>query len=242
MKRFIAIFFAMLFLVYLLFSAINFSHKPAGVICERIDLRIYDSLNYGLITEEFILKLLEKKGLNPIGENLENINIDNIEKVLISHQLIAGAECYRTIGHTLKIRIESRTPILRVKSQDGSDYYLGSRGEFIDHSLGVIHIPVATGNIDREFAKRELLALMEVVNKDPFWKAQTQQIHVSQNKEIELYPRVGGHLLLLGLAEDVQNKLDRLYNFYHKGLSEIGWNKYSSISVAYKNQIICKKQ
>ena len=142
----------------------------------------------------------------------------------------------------MKIQIDSRIPILRIKSQDGSDYYLGSRGEIIDHSSGVAPVPVGTGNISKAFAKNELLELMEIINNDPFWKAQIQQIHVSNNQELQLVPRVGGHLLVLGPAENVRNKLDRLYNFYYKGLNEIGWNKYKSISVEYNNQIICKKQ
>lgn len=242
MKRYLAIFFALLFIAYLFFSVTKLSHKPTGTLCERIDLRIYDSLNYGMLTDEIVLKLLEKYSLSPIGNNMDNINTGQIEKTLVMHPLISGAECYKTNGGVLKIQIDSRIPILRIKSQDGSDYYLGSRGEIIDHSSGVAPVPVGTGNISKAFAKNELLELMEIINNDPFWKAQIQQIHVSNNQELQLVPRVGGHLLVLGPAENVRNKLDRLYNFYYKGLNEIGWNKYKSISVEYNNQIICKKQ
>ena len=31
-------------------------------------------------------------------------------------------------------------------------------------------------------------------------------------------------------------------NFYEKGLDNVGWNKYRSISVAYDGQVVCKKR
>ena len=53
---------------------------------------------------------------------------------------------------------------------------------------------------------------------------------------------MGNHLLMLGEASDFENKLERLMKFYEDGLSVIGWNKYSSISVAFNNQVVCKKK
>ena len=69
-----------------------------------------------------------------------------------------------------------------------------------------------------------------------------EQIDVTEDGEIRLVPRVGDHLLILGSADDVERKLERLMNFYEKGLDNIGWNKYRSISVAYDNQVVCKKR
>ena len=57
-----------------------------------------------------------------------------------------------------------------------------------------------------------------------------------------MVPRVGRHLLEIGSADNVGEKLDRLMHFYRKGLDEIGWNKYSVISVAYDGQVVCRKR
>jgi cell division protein FtsQ len=84
--------------------------------------------------------------------------------------------------------------------------------------------------------------VVNAINKSDFWKAQIVQINVNRDRHIELVPRVGNHLLILGSADDLENKLDRLFNFYGKGLDKIGWNKYRSVSVAYANQIVCKKR
>ena len=65
---------------------------------------------------------------------------------------------------------------------------------------------------------------------------------MTREGEIQLVPRVGDHLLILGTADNVESKLERLMNFYEKGLDNVGWNKYRSVSVAYENQVVCKKR
>ena len=42
--------------------------------------------------------------------------------------------------------------------------------------------------------------------------------------------------------ENFENKLARLKEFYQKGLNQVGWNKYSRISLEFSNQIICTKR
>ena len=105
-----------------------------------------------------------------------------------------------------------------------------------------MQLPVATGYIDRQFAAGELLEVVRVIDRSEFWKAQVEQINVTKDGQIELVPRVGDHLLIIGTADNVESKLDRLMNFYEKGLDNVGWNKYRSISVAYENQVVCKKR
>ena len=119
---------------------------------------------------------------------------------------------------------------------------MDSRGEILtQHSLAV-QLPVATGYIDRRFASQDLLRVVRAIEGSEFWKAQVEQIDVTKEGYIQLVPRVGDHLLVLGTADDVERKLDRLMNFYEKGLDNVGWNKYRTISVAYDNQVVCKKR
>ena len=68
------------------------------------------------------------------------------------------------------------------------------------------------------------------------------RINVLPGKEIELIPRVGNHIIYLGKLEHFEDKLGRLKTFYEKGLNQVGWNKYSRISLEFGNQIICTKK
>ena len=70
---------------------------------------------------------------------------------------------------------------------------------------------------------------------------QREQIHVQANGKLEIIPRVGKHTILLGEPKDFKKKLEKLKVFYEKGISQVGWNKYSEISLEYNDQIICTK-
>ena len=68
------------------------------------------------------------------------------------------------------------------------------------------------------------------------------QLHINENKEIELIPRVGNHIILLGSDEGLEAKFEKLMLFYQKGVQQIGWNQYSTINLKYKDQLVCLKR
>ena len=80
------------------------------------------------------------------------------------------------------------------------------------------------------------------MQNDEFWKAQIAQVHVTATHEIELVPRVGDHTIVLGRPGNYARKFEKLYTFYEKGLTQVGWNKYSRINLDYSNQVIGTKK
>ena len=242
-KKILSILAVLAFAGYLVYSAVAMTDRHEDIrICRGIDLHISDSLNYGLIDGDMVTSLLQERGLDPVGLSLDRIDIEGIESVLLRHPLVGRAQCYKTAGNMLRINISGKVPLVRVLNNRGQDFYVDSRGEILtQHSLAV-QLPVATGYIDRKFASGDLLDVVNAIDRSEFWKAQVEQINVTREGQIELVPRVGDHLLILGTAQDVENKLKRLENFYRKGLDNVGWNKYRSISVAYENQVVCKKR
>jgi cell division protein FtsQ len=105
-----------------------------------------------------------------------------------------------------------------------------------------IDLCIATGNITKDYAKKKLIELAKFIYKNKFWDKQIEQIHVTENREIELYPRVGEHVIVLGPPENFQKKLENLMIFYKNGLSKTGWNKYSIINLSYDGQVVCTKK
>jgi cell division protein FtsQ len=86
-----------------------------------------------------------------------------------------------------------------------------------------------------------LYKIASYVDKHEFWKAQIEQIFVTRDNEFILIPKVGNHIILFGNAEEGDEKFEKLFVFYKEGLNRVGWNKYSSINIKYKGQVICKK-
>ena len=86
---------------------------------------------------------------------------------------------------------------------------------------------------------------MKYIESSPFWRAEIVQIIASTMSsgelKLELVARSGSHRILFGTADNVEQKLDRLLSFYDKGLTNIGWEEFRTISVEYEGQVVCRK-
>lgn len=228
---------------YLFLAVTAFNRKPAGRVCEDLELVIRDTVYAGFITQKEVISLLDKSGLNPVGKNPDATDTRAMEQALAQHPLIDGVECYKTPSGKVCVEVSQRIPILRIMSNNGENYYVDNRGKVMLVSAKCIaHVAVATGNISQDFATRQLYPFGLFLQNDAFWNAQTEQIHVLPDNTIELVPRVGDHLIYMGKLKNYRRKLERVRLFYEKALNQVGWNKYSRINVEFDNQIICTRR
>ena len=154
----------------------------------------------------------------------------------IDHGFITQKEVLRLLNS------KKLLPLLRVMAANGDNYYIDSKGKVMPIPNSSAHVAVVTGSVDRDFATKELYKLGIFLQNHPLWEAQIEQINVTPAKELELVPRVGEHIIFLGKPGDYEEKFERLKIFYKKGLNQVGWNKYSRISLEFSNQIICTKK
>ena len=223
-------------------AAVTVLNKPEeGLVCNGVEVVVEDSLHTGFIQSEEVLGLLDSHKCNPTGVEMNKVALDRIEAALQRHPYIEAVTAYKTPGGKVCIHLKQRLPILHVMSSDGQDYYLDRAGRPMPQSAYSADLVVATGHITPQYARQNLTRLGRLIQDNPFWGNQIQQIHVLENGEVELVPRVGKHVILLGYPTNVEEKLKRMKAFYTEGLNKVGWNKYSQISLKYDNQIICKK-
>ena len=241
-KKTFILLFLLLIAVYLIIAVTTFNAKPEKQTCEGMELVINDSIDYGFITQKEILRLLTKEKISPIGKKMEEINTRQMEDVLKKHPLIGEVECFRIPNGKIGIEVTQRIPLLRIMAANGENYYLDEKGVTMPTANNAANVAVVTGYVDKGFAEKELYELGMFLKKDPFWNAQIQQIKVTATKELEFVPRVGDHIIFIGKPGNYEKKFDRLKIFYKKGLNEVGWNKYSRISLEFENQIICTKK
>ncbi len=105
------------------------------------------------------------------------------------------------------------------------------------------------GEREKKLAKKykdfiNLITFVNVVENDKFWSSEIVQIVASESTtgdlKLELIPRSGSHTIVFGTLDDVEGKLERCRTFYKEVLPSQGWNKFKSINIEYKNQIVCK--
>lgn len=102
----------------------------------------------------------------------------------------------------------------------------------------------------------KLINFVKLISNSTFWDAQIVQVNVTGQsgsaaqsgsekrwKEpiVELVPRIGRHIVILGSPDDAEVKLEKLMLFYRKALDYEGWDTYRTIDLRYKDQIVCRE-
>ena len=241
MKTFIKLILLVGIIVYLCFAFVDFSSHADTTTCRQVNFTVADSSHAGFITAEEADRLLRASGLYPVGRTLDQVDGLAIERALRRNSYIDSVSCYKSPNGVVNVLIEQRLPLLRVLADNGDDYYMDQKGNLMTPQGYVADLIVATGHIDRKYARSELLKLGRFLHADPFWNAQVEQIHVQPNRHLRLVPRVGGHTIEFGTADSISQKFRNLYTFYEKVLPQVGWNKYTEISVEHVTQIVGKK-
>lgn len=238
----IILFIVIIGLVGYFIAAVTVLNKPKeGQVCEQVEIVIEDSTDQCLITKDDIRQYLIRNKMNPQGKTLQQINLMDMEKTLKKSPYIDNATCYKTATGAICIKVKSRQVILHVINDAGEDYYLDSQGNPVPKASYYADLPVVTGQVTKKYAKQKLTTLGKIIQSDPFWNQQIEQINVLANGKLEMIPRVGEHTVLIGEPKDFKKKLDKLKTFYEKGINQVGWNKYSEINLEYNDQIICTK-
>lgn len=241
MKTAFKIFLLLAVVGYLVVAICKFSSQAEDRTCEGVRVEIIDSIPDGFITSDYIHSILTRNKLSPEGMKISDIKLEQIERLMLEESHIERASCYYDAGGKLYIRVVPQQPVLHVISQKGEDYYLSSTGLTMPTADFNVDLCVATGDVTKKFASEHLLELARFIHDDLFWSEQIEQIHVISPEEIELYPRVGQHVIELGSVDNFREKFNRLRTFYREGLERVGWNKYRTISLAYDGQVVCTK-
>ncbi len=231
------------FTIYYVYS------QRAAVRCQSIVVKI-DPNSPRFMDEDEIVSLIEKSGEPVIGHKLSAININSLESRLTFSKTLYNVEIFRKIeskGISFKgmliVSLSERTPVLRIKNMS-TDYYLDSEGVEVPVSAKYLdRILIATGTVPNDpEIKKNLLQMAEFVNKNEFWRAQIEQVFIQVNGELLMVPHVGDYLIDFGTPEDYELKFRNLKAVYQQGFKNMGWNKYKTISVKYRNQVVCTKK
>lgn len=241
---------------YLVFAFTVFNKPDETMrVCTKANISIDDERTGGFIDVQEISKRLKQADMFPLGKQMQHITARNIEEMLKRSAFVKTAECYKTEDGQVFISISQLTPVVRVKAENGDDYYLDDKDCIMPNSAYTSDLVIATGNISRTFAIKYLSPLAKAIMANDLWHNLVEQINVLPNADIEIVPRIGDHIVCLGplpeattkekrqqlINDFVNTKFTRLEKFYRYGLSQAGWNKYDYINIEFDNQIVCKR-
>lgn len=237
-------------------------YEQNGTVCHHIHYDLIYGDSDPLITEADADSLIQSAAGKVIGKPLYQINTEKIERALSSYPYVDDVHVYGISNGDIFISIHQHEPVIRIITENNKSYFIGKKGALLPfHPDYPVRVLVASGAIpdslfirgQRSITRKgfdvvqtsallsDLYKISLYVNRDSFLKAQIVQVYINKQGDYELIPKVGDHLILLGNAEDLEDKFKRLVIFYQLGLNQIGWNKYQIINIKYKNQVVCSK-
>ena len=148
--------------------------------------------------------------------------------------------------------------LMHVINSKGQSFYLarvGNAGRMMPYMPGhPVRVVVASGAIpdvcQPELVMEwqdtsvcyDLMRIAEHLENHPFWKAQVSQVYVRGKGDYCLAPTVGNHLVELGDASQLNQKLDNLWYIYTQGFKVAGWQRYATVRLQFGERIPCEKR
>lgn len=245
--------------LYLIAVPVYYARKSLDKPFTGVNIIISDSSDYRFVTHNEILNLINGDRGRILGKPSGEFKISEIERDVSRLRELRKAEVYMTVDGILNVHADQRDPLMRVIANNGGDYYVDTEGVVVRRrSLYTPRLHIVSGNVSisramldgvsvldtsiRHSILKDIFYLVGYIKSDSFWSAQIDQIYVDGNDEIDLIPRVGNHIIHLGTAENFTDKLRNLREFYDKVLPAVGWDSYSRINLAFRDQIVCKRR
>lgn len=226
-------------LTYLAFSLMAFRIDDQDIKCSDLTISIHG--NIPLLTEDEIHEVLNDIRLHPIGTSLNELYTNEIERFLEQNPVVKSARCFHTPDGQASLDLYLREPLFLVSGKE--NYYVDTEKKIMPvRTNRLAYVPLVTGRVTRTMATGELFDFVNYIINNSFWNAQIAQIHVRDDLKVELVPRVGDAVILLGKIEQYQEKLDKVFRLYTEGFSVMGWNNYTLLDLQYNGQIVATKK
>ncbi|MDR0368625.1 MAG: hypothetical protein LBH82_05740 [Bacteroidales bacterium] len=225
-----------------------------------------------LFTEKELSRYVEKNCVSVAGMPFDSVNLTAFEKIVDQYPFLEDAHVINNRG-TLIIKARQEKIIAKIFTKNNERFLLAASGKMLSSPNSTAgRVVVVNGNIsykhvenyrvketkdtsvklNRSQYRNTLYSIWRIarfIEDDPFWKAQTGQIYVNANQEIELVPTVGEHVILFGrikLNEDtdkaIAEKFRHLKDIYTRGFRITGWDKYKTINLKFGTEIPCVKK
>ena len=239
---------------YFFFAEKLYSTNMPKQQCRSIEVILLDSLQNRFVTKSEVVEIMDGFMGTSIGKSVGEVDLNLIEKLLNKRSAIKLSQASITRDGKLRIDITQRKPVLRIQTENGGFYVDEEQYIFPLVPTFTSYVPVVSGKIplsidaeyrgkaqdDKENWMEQIMLLGSYMSNDPFWNAQIEQIYIDNNGDVILSPRVGNHKIIFGDLKDISAKFNKLYTFYKNVVPAEGWDKYSTVNLKYKDQIVCK--
>lgn len=213
---------------------------------DHVEVHINSGKKYHFIEEKQILdETINNRNIDIVNTPVNRLDIQSMERVLKADPWVADASLYIDARRVLHISVTQRIPVVRIFGQSGESYYMDNTlsimplaPNFNFYTSVVTNMPHLTNDSISTMLKKNVVMLVHNIQADTFWNAQVSQIIVDSDYTFELVPVLGEQRIIFGDTSRIKEKFSNLYSFYTNVLNRIGWDKYETLDLRFKGQVV----
>lgn len=219
--------------------------------CTGVEVLLKGNGEQHFLSKQDVLAIIAPPALTALkGKPLAAFDLKAMEQQLQRNQWVDQAELFFDNNGMLKVVVKERWPVARVFTTGENSFYIDSSGRRLAlNSRMLVRLPVFTDfPSDKEVLHgadsvlmRQVKELGAFIQADSFWTAQVAQVHITPQRQFELIPVVGRHMVLLGDGTDYAQKFHRLLLFYQQVAAVAGMDRYSVINVQFAGQVVATR-
>lgn len=257
MKQKIMTYLPLALLAVVAIASLSFSEvERAALRCTDVVISIEKNVSHSdFVTEDDVYEMMGANRNMLIGRELSEFNLSEVESTIEDNPTILDCETYFTIKGELNIKVRQRTPVMRVVSQN-DDFYIDEYGvemPLSEHASA--RVVVVSGEINEPYQAnknifsndeskllQDVFGLTNKIRNDEIFLPLVEQIYITQNQEFILGSKIGPARIEFGSIDGCDEKLKHLKAFFNAEKVRENWQQYKSLSLKYKNQIVCTKK
>ena len=135
-------------------AATRYAHsRRASITVGSVRIAVVDTASSKLITTEKVTQWLAEGAIDPIGRSVDSVDTHAIESRLASRPEVRHASAWTDLEGTLTVRVEPRTPAMRIRTTNGYRFWFTDDGYILpDRGDLAAYVPVVTGSIPFPFS------------------------------------------------------------------------------------------
>jgi len=192
------------------------------------------------MTPETVNKLLIENKRDASAIKKEEVDLNKIEKILDSQDMIEKSDVFVSIDGVLKAEVKQKIPIARIYD-GGSSFYIDYEGNKMPLSDNfTARVPIVSGAINKK-NNEDLAALFRTIYDDAFLKKNIIAIQIMPNGSLKLFNRNYNYFIDFGRTINVDEKFRNYKAFFQKAVLDSSLYKYNKIDLRFTEQVVCTK-
>ena len=217
-----------------------------------IEVKHLDSGNDFITGEEMRDRVRKKFQSEFASVPVGSLSPMEVESSLQSLDFIKSADVFVDGNNCLNIYVTQREPMFRLINAEGQSYYVDKEGTTMPASMHysprvlVASAPISVQKDTLEYKKpgiqKDLFTLANKIAEDKILNALIEEIVSDANSEWMIIPKIGPSRIYIGTLDRIDDKINDLKRVYKVILPTEGWDKYYSVNLKYRGQVICTKR